>query len=334
VPAEIRRAALDAQNQEPLADEPYLLAAVDALARGDNARGERLLEEARRRNPRLRLARLLLLDRYLRDGRIAQAVVEMKALDNLVEGASTALTAALAQMTQDPKTAPQMLPLLRKLPMLRDAVLESLVESGASTATVLDVAGPAAQSRGAEPWKAALLNRLVTNNAFAEAWTLWQRFTGVQGGEGKAIYDPAFAGLPGPPPFNWKLSSGGAGVAERGRNHGLLVDYYGRDNGDLASQLLLLKPGRYRLSTKASGDAPGEGSRLAWRIACNPGDAGLLQLPLTGIGSEPKAFAASFIVPTSGCATQWLTLVGVSGDIATNQSATIASVAIAPEAGG
>lgn len=335
VPDQFRSAALDAVKQAPLADEPFLLAAVDALARGDNARGDRLLEEARRRNPRLRLARLLLLDRYLREGRIPEAVVEIKALDNLVEGAGKALTMALAQMTQDPKTAPQMLPLLRRLPALQEPVLEGLVTSGASESAVLNVAGAAAHSGGSEPWKAALLSRMVSKGDVTGAWSLWKSFTGFQeGAGGKGVYDPTFAGLAGPPPFNWKLTTEGIGVAERSHKHSLQVDYYGRDNGDLATQLLLLRPGRYRLSVKASGDAAGEGSRLVWTVACAGNDNGLLQLPLTGVTPAAKGFEGVFTIPATGCATQWLKLTGVSGDVATNQSATITNVSIEPEQGG
>lgn len=334
VPDENRRAALAALKQAPLADEPFLLAAVDALARGDTARGDRLIEEARRRNPRLRLARLLLLDRYLREGRIPEAVVEMKTIDSLVEGSANALTAALAQMVQDPKMAPQMISLLRRQPMLHAAVLESLVESGADESVVLNVAGPAARSSGPAPWKAGLLSRLVEKGAFGRAWDVWKDFTGFQEtAEGKGVYDPAFAGLPGPPPFNWDLSTGGVGAAERSRGPALQVEYYGRDNGNLASQLLMLRPGRYRLSFRATGDAGGEGSRLLWRVACNPGDVRLLELPVTGVASAPKTFAGTFTIPAGGCPTQWLRLVGVPGDVATDQNATISGLSVEAEKG-
>jgi hypothetical protein len=335
VPDAFRRDAMDALAEAPLADQPYLLAGVDALVHGDNAKGERLLEEARRRNPRLRMARLLLLDRYLRDGRIPQAVAEIKALDNLVEGASVALTAALAQMTQDPSTAPKMVPLLRRLPKLQEAVLESLVASGADESAVLNVAGPTVRSDGSEPWKAALLSRLVKQGALAPAWDLWKSFTGYREGPGgKGIYDPGFAGLPGPAPFNWDLTSTSAGTAERGRSRNLQVNYYGRDNGELARQLLVLRPGRYTLSFKASGDAAGEGSRLVWTIGCAPGDVQLLQLPLTGVAAASRDFTAIFTVPASGCAGQWLKLVGIAGDIGATQSAAIGGLSIVAETGG
>jgi hypothetical protein len=332
VPDESRRAALDAMRQAPLADEPFLLAAVDALARGDNRGGERLLEEARRRNPRLRLARLLLLDRYLRERRIDEAVLEMKALDNLVEGVSGVLMPALAHMAQDPETAQQMVPLLRAQPALQEAVLESLATSGASGAVLLNVAGPAVRSRHSEPWKAMALSHLVSQHEFDKAWDLWKNFTGYQG-DTKGIYDPGFAGLPGPPPFNWDLTTHGPGAADLSRNHTLQVNYYGRDNGDLASQLLILRPGRYRFSFRASGDASGEGSRLVWTFACNPANSQILQMSITGVASAPKRFTASLEVPASGCTTQWLRLDGISGDVESAQEVAISDLSLKPENG-
>lgn len=334
VPEERRRAALDALKHAPLADEPYLLAGVNALAAGENAKGERLLEEARRRNPRLRLARLLLLDRYLREHKVRQSVLEMKALGNLIEGASSVLTPALAKMAQDPETASQMVPMLQAQPSLHQAVLESLVASGAEPAVVLNVAGPAARSGGSETWKSQLLARLIARHDLGPAWDLWKSFTGYRdSGAGKGLYDAGFAGLPGPPPFNWDLSAGGAGVAERSPAHVLQVDYFGRDNGNLASQLLMLQPGRYRLSFRATGDASGEGSRLVWVISCAQGDTRLLQLPLTGVASGQKGFAAAFNVPSSGCPAQWLRLTGAIGDVTRAQEATISGLSIEREAG-
>jgi hypothetical protein len=333
VPDDRRRAALDALRRAPLADEPYLLAAVNALATGKNAQGEKLLEETRRRNPRERLARLLLLDRYLRENKVKESVVEMKALGNLVTGASSVLTPALARMAQDPVTAAQMVPMLRGQPKLQEAVLENLVGSGAEPAVVLNVAGPAAHSGASEPWKGALLARLIGRHDLGGAWNLWKSFTGYRDdGAGKGLYDAGFAGLPGPPPFNWELTGAGPGVAERG-DHLLQVDYFGRDTGSLASQLLMLKPGRYRLSFRASGNASGEGARLVWAVACDPGDARLLELPVTGVATAPKKFSAVFAVPATGCPAQWLRLSGVAGDVESAQQAAISGLTLVPEGG-
>jgi hypothetical protein len=329
VPDESRRAALNALKQAPLTAQPFFLAAVDAFVHGDDARGDRLLEEARRRDPRFRLTRLLLLDRYLREGRVPEAVVEMKTIDRLVAGATNALTAALAQMAQDPKTAPRMLPLLRRQPTLQEAVLESLVASGADASVVLSVAGPAARSARSAPWQADLLTRLVDKGQYGQARNLWQTFTGTREDERYGIYDSEFIGRPGPLPFNWKLATSGVGAAERAPGHSLQVAYYGREKGELASQLLMLRSGPYRLSFRATSDGS-EDSHISWTIVCGPGEHVLLQLPIGSTGTAARQFTGTFIVPSAACPAQWLKLLGVPGDIEASRNVHISGLSIQP----
>ena len=68
------------------------------------------------------------------------------------------------------------------------------------------------------------------------------------------------------PPFGWELASGSAGVAEPTGDGSLHVLFYGRDNLALARQLLLLKPGRYRLSMRVNGAEPSAES-LSWAVS-------------------------------------------------------------------
>lgn len=332
VPPDEQRGALDALRSAPLSDEPFLLAGVDALAHGRDAEGERLLIEARRRNPRLRMARLLLLNQYLKEGRVPEASVEIGAIDRLVTQAGNVFVPYLSQMVQDPKAGPQLVPLLRREPGLRDQVLLAMAKSRADPARIMAVAGDSIRPRATPPeWQAALLDGFVKQQRYADALALWRKLAGQppQGAE-KGIYDAAFHGLPGPPPFNWALAEGGAGVAEHASGGGLSIDYYGRDDGDLASQLLMLRPGRYRLAFRAEGDAQGSSSRMVWSVSC--GESALVQVPVTGVVSAPHAFAASFTVP-AGCPVQWLKLRGVSGDMETGQAARFSALSIEPEAG-
>jgi hypothetical protein len=128
------------------------------------------------------------------------------------------------------------------------------------------------------------------------------------------------------------LLTGSAGVAERSPGRGLEISYYGRERAALASQLIVLGPGRYRLSFRAEGDATGQGSKLAWLVTCNTGaGAQLLEVPLQRVGAAPKAIAAAFTVPASGCPAQWLRLTGLPGEFPTGQTATISAVQIRPE---
>jgi hypothetical protein len=141
------------------------------------------------------------------------------------------------------------------------------------------------------------------------------------------LYDPRFQGLPGPPPFNWKLTAGNAGVAERGQGGGLQVEYYGRAPLELASQMLRLVPGRYRLAARVEGDASGEGARLAWRLLCAGGGAEIASLPLRGINYSPRVVAAEFTV-SSGCTVQTLRLDGTPSEFPEAQNVTVGEISI------
>jgi len=321
-----RAAATDALRKSALAEQPFLLAGVQAIADGDPARGQRLLEESRRRNPRSRLTRLLLLDRYLRQNRVEAAGVEISALTRLIPQAGAVLAPELARMARDPKMAAPVGDMLARNPELRGAVLAQLAGSGAPTELILGIARGGGGTAGAE-WQGVLMNRLIGQGDVAGAYRLWSRFAGLPPASGaKGLYDPRFAGAQGGPPFNWELTAGAEGVAERVAGPALQVDYYGRVPVTLARQLLMLGPGAYSLRFRAEGDAKGEASRLAWVVSCSGSKARLADVALTGINASPRTLAGRFTVPPSGCAAQWLSLEGTAGDVPSDEAATISGL--------
>jgi hypothetical protein len=117
-------------------------------------------------------------------------------------------------------------------------------------------------------------------------------------------------------------------VAERTPARTLQIDYYGRDDAELASQLLMLPPGRYRLAIRAEGDAEGEGSVLSWQVQCHPAKTALAALPLRKLAYKPRVIAVQFVVPASNCGAQWLKLVGDAGEFPKAQNATITALQI------
>jgi len=329
------QAARLALARAALADEPFLLAGVSAAVAHDEARSEQLLTEARRRNPRGRFTRLLLLNLYLGQGRAEEAGGELAALSRLIPDSAGALVPEIARLVRDPKTRAGTATMLRRNPELRDLTLAALA-GGGDTDLVLWLAATAGS--GGDPahppqWQSVLLGKLIAGGEVARAYTLWRSATRLPGDEAaKGLYDADFAGAPGAPPFNWELASDSEGVAERA-HHALQVDYYGRAERMLARQLLILKPGAYRLQMRAEGAAKGEGTRLVWSVACVDGKAPLVQLALTEIASAPRALGAAFTVP-AGCRAQWLRLDGLPGDVAAEQSATISKLQIVPAGGG
>lgn len=332
-----RRAALDSLRQAPLADEPFLLAGVDALAKGDDRRGIDLLSEARTRNPRARTPRLLLLDRYLRANRTREAGTEIVVLGRLISRAAQVLIPELARMVGDPRTRPALMDVLRRDPVMQQGVLAHLASTGADANLILEVAEATGGVRRPGPppaWQPLLLAKLVEKGEVARAYAMWRGFTGIaENAPRAALYDGRFQGLPGSPPFNWQLVAASPGVAERSGTAGLDVQYYGRDRVDLATQLLMLPAGRYRLLFRAEGDAAGEtgGSNLAWTIDCHGKDgARLLEARLTKISYTPRVIGADFTVP-AGCAAQWLRLTGSPAEFPKAQNVTLTALEIRPQ---
>ena len=306
------RAALDSLARAPLAYEPFMLGGVAALLRKNDAPAERMLIEARHRNPRARMPRLLLLDRYLRTGRVEQAAEEITVLTRLVPEANKVLIPELAKFAISPETRPALERVLRSNPEIRGAILYQLATTGADPNLVFGLAGKqAAMPPGAdpEPWQVKILEALVNRGEIQRAHALWTRLLPAPVPAGEALYDPDFKGLAGPPPFNWLLTSNNAGIAERGKSGSLEVEYYGRLPAKLASQLLVLTPGRYRLSFRATGDAPASDESLAWTLSCVPGGQTIATLPIGKTSYAGTPMRGDFTVPP-GCAAQRLDLAG------------------------
>lgn len=316
----------------PLSEEPFMLAGLRARIAGDLEKSKRLLEEARYRNPRSRLSRLLLLDGYLRTNQVDKAATEIGVLSALVPQTSTVLVPELARMVRNPATRGAIVRVLERDPAMQEALLQQLASSGSDPDLILAVAGQRAKAPptgSSSSWQALLIDNLVEKGKVPQAYRLWQSFAGIKAEAGaKGLYDGRFEGLPGVPPFNWELGSGNAGVAERTKAPALEIAYYGRLPAELASQLLMLGPGRYRLQFRAEGDASGDGSRLVWTLACSPSKTSLLELPLRKIGYSARLVAGDFTIPASGCPMQWLKLSGIQGEFSNAQNVTISDVQI------
>jgi hypothetical protein len=339
IPGEAHRAALHALQSAPLAEEPFLIAGLQAINAGRAEEGERLLAEARRRNPRLRQARLFLLDRYLRTNRIEEAGRELSALRRLVPGVAEALAPQLARMVRDERTGASLIRVLGEDPGLQQAVLSNLAATGGDPDLILRIARSSGQmtpTREGLPWQRQLIGALVERGELARALRLWRSFAGLPAGpDEKAVYDGRFQHLPGADPFNWALYGGAAGVSERRRTPtpALDVQFFGRETVNLASQMMVLRPGRYRLRVRAEGSAKGDDSRLAWRVFCRGNDAQpLVDLTLRDVASAPRTLAAEFTVP-GGCSGQWLRLGGIAGEFPGTQTATISEVVVEPAGG-
>ena len=309
--AAVRRAAQEA----PLEARAFVILGHQQLLDGQPQRAVKTLEAGQRLDPREPLVHLLLLDRYLRTGRYADAALQFSVASRLVGPAQGAIATALAQMSLDPETSAAVRRTLQADPVLERNVLTTLAKSQTAPSTIFALASPAARSDAGNDgnWGPVLVNRLVEGQRFAAARSVWQTIYRVPAAQlNSLIFDQGFRELPASAPFNWTLTAGSIGAADM-RDGTLSVNYYGRENGDLASQLLVLSPGAYRLAFTVEGSKTGTGPTLSWTLKCVSGSkANLLDVAATATGT-PNRIAAAFTVP-AGCPAQQLTLTGNGGE--------------------
>jgi hypothetical protein len=312
--------------RDPLAAEPFLVPGTNASSEGRLDRAGALLREAARRDPRSPAARYLLADLYLRQGRTADGLRQVGALVRRLPKAAGPLTPSLAAFATQPGAADQVRAILNDNPQLRGNVLATLAENPANVALVLDLAGEQPQSGPPPEWQSRLVRRLVQAGDYVRAYQLWTRFAGVARPAEPGLFNQEFRPSRALPPFNWTLTAGAAGIAEAAPGGGLRVLFYGRETAVLAAQLMLLKPGRYRLRYRLSGPLAND-TPLAWGINCLPGND-----PLAGT-SLADGRDLTFIV-RAGCRAQELQLRGSPAELPANVDLTIAGLELIREGRG
>ena len=221
----------------------------------------------------------------------------MAGMARMVPGAGLQFVPTLVNFAKQPAALPVMRRFLRRSPSYASPVLEALSGDAANADLIVALAPPRKPGEPAPSWQGSLVSRLIESGQAARAQTIWRSFSGVSPYGG--IFNPTFVSSTAPPPFNWTYDSSGAGLITTGPQGGLKIIYYGRQEADLAVQVLALMPGIYSFASDVSSSPEGA---LNWKIDCQGDNRHLLVTDLDT--------AATFTVPASGCPTQRMHLVG------------------------
>jgi hypothetical protein len=150
--------------------------------------------------------------------------------------------------------------------------------------------------------------RLAGAHKVAQAFHIWrERCPGAGAG---LLRDPSFAAADAVPdaPFEWRLASSGTvtvNAAEAGQ--GLEVASRASFPREFARQLLVLRPGAYRLSWREDGGRAGAGPRVIPAVGCDP-VAGNRLTP-----TNEGARASARFTAGAACEGLWLTLLLAPG---------------------
>lgn len=318
----------DAAEHAPLDSRPFLFLGAEDLLQNQPARALKVFEAGQRLDPRDRWIRILLLDRYLRAHRYREAAVEMAVLNRLAAEAQAPIIAEMARMARDPATRDAVRQTLAEDPAMEESLLTTLAQNSTDPQLLLQLASPRARAIAARPngWGQALVTSMVARGRFQAARAVWARLFHVPTAAAQQpLYNSDFQTASGQPPFAWDFSGGAAGAATPQAGQ-LTVDYYGRDNATLASQLLVLPAGRYKLNYTLVGSA---GTGLAWTLTCaDGGTAAIGSFPVPGASGTAKHYLASFSVPASGCGAQWLRLVGIAAEFPSPVNVTLSGLSL------
>jgi len=325
----VRRAAAAA----PLDARAYLILGHQQLLDSMPDRAVATLEAGQRLDPRQRLIHLLLLDRYLRTARYADAATQFSVLARILGAAQVPIATAMAQMMIAPETRAAVRRTLRTDPVLERSVLVALARSDTAPDAIFALASPAARKDAGSPesWGPVLVKRLVDHGRYADARSIWQRIYGVPPAQAAAlITNPSFRTRNTTPPFDWTLTASGLGAADI-RANSLVVEYYGRDSGVLASQVLVLHPGRYRFEFTVDPGKTDGAAKLYWSLACGigTGERNLAMNVTVAATAKPHRIVTGIVVP-AGCPVQTLTLRGEAGEFPSPLSVTVSDLDLRP----
>jgi len=309
----------DAADKAPLESQPFLVRGVQAKLAGDDGLADRAFLAAQQRDPRSLPAAYFLADHYLQRGDAVHGLRQIAALARLMPNGPTNVAPYLATYAKDRSTWPLLRSLFRTNPQIQDAALIAIAKDSASPETVLALADASHRSPNAT-WVPPLLDGLIKAGQYGRARAVWANVSRVNLAPGTLLYDADFASSTPPPPFNWQLMSSSVGVAERQPGGQLHAMYYGQEDGPLASQLLLLPPGTYRLSLRLVQGASNPGS-LVWSIRCDKAQREFSRIALDAAAARGWTFQ----VP-AGCGAQWLALLGVSADMPEQSDVTVANL--------
>jgi hypothetical protein len=320
----------------PLEERAIRILAFAADLAGDDARALELMKAADARSRRDVAVEAWLFDRAVETGDAAAALDHGDALLRTGFRGTKAIYEPLIRFAADPKRRPAIAERLAQDPPWRGSFLNMLGGEGQDPAVAVALLDELA--KGPNPPRDSelkpLLTTLVQRKDFDLAYLIWIHFLPNDRRQSLPyVYNGDFELPPSQLPFDWMLGAvPGAQTeivrsADVDRGHVLHVQFANKRVAyKHASKLIILTPGRYRLSGMVKAEELEAERGLLWRIGC----AGNGKAPKI---SETAAFKGTFAwqrfqvefeVPEDDCRAQTLILAidaravleqQISGDI-------------------
>ena len=322
----------------PLSGRPLSIVAAAASVDGNHGRALNLLINARNLDPRNAIVRLQLVGEYFLANKLDRAIAEADAAMRLQPAYIAQLAPLLPAMASTPLAVRALRAAVSRQPLWSRALLRNRAlyeKSPALLFAIIDANSSEDVTGEQQSRQSAYLRRLVRQGEIDTAYLAFVNLLPRGSNPARSlVYDGGFAGMPGPPPFNWDLMRGQvdyARIMDGDGDAGLSVKFFSDRAITLASQIVQLPPGRYRLSSLAVADENATVSLSQWSLRCQSSEKRsdrLATLELGELGTEPSQLAIEFDVPENTCQAQSLSLRSAGSAMPEDTSFTVKSVAI------
>ncbi|MEJ8572810.1 hypothetical protein [Microbaculum marinum] len=308
-----------ALRETPLQAAALRQLALVAQARSENGRGVELMDIVGERTLRDALAHATLFDASMADGNLDAAIFHMDVLLRANPELWDEVKPALFYLASQPSARDPIVALLGENPPWRSSFLQEFArgspDPGAAWAILHGLAqGPRPPSTDEIR---LYFDRLVNAGQYEQAYFDWLRLIPPDRRRPlDYLYNGDFEFQFDGSPFDWTVmpirgtETSVVAVQDDGKGQALRIEYAGtRVPYEHVRKVLMLPPGRYRLSGRVRAQDLRNERGLSWQISCAGGDrADLLETERIS-GTRPwSGFQDTFEVPKTGCPVQRLRL--------------------------
>lgn len=315
--AAARALALAALRREPVNAIASRTAGFTAMLSGDAQEARRFFEYSESLSRRDLPTQLWLIEDKVQRNDINGALRHYDRALRVSSEARSLLIPILVQASADRAIALPLSELLKARPLWWSAFVDALITEGRSPAALAFIVHRLRlrpDDAGERERLAHALSTLAGRGAIGEAYAIY-RDARPEPERSALLRNGGFESGDSLGPFDWWLVDESGLAAVRERRDGSSGDFAlslvagnGR-GGEVARQLLVLRPGRYRLTMRA-GDIVGDPlARPIVQFACARGQqTSLAQIRLPTATSGGSRIAETITVPSSGCEAQLLTI--------------------------
>jgi hypothetical protein len=301
-------------RRDPTLGTPFRVLGFVAEANGDRARAKALIEHAALLSRRDLPTQLWLIDQAVARADMTGALMHFDIALRTSTLAPAILFPVLANALTEPDVVDALALTLASRPSWRDRFLADAIDKSPAMAGLVRLGEQLADRKS--PLDATQTQQLLTRLTAASAFPLLARMRPaiVPSAAGRGLLlDPGFDAEAGMFPFGWTLFETSGLSARRMPNastgsglHLVFQADTGR-GGELARQLVFLRPGNYRLQWIGGHNAPDRIGAPVWSVTCPTAPPrSLLSADMVQASGAQRGFG-DFAVPAD-CAGQWIQL--------------------------